>query len=195
MVRKSQKIPTGDRKDRLALAGEADVTGLVRRVQEEAQEVVGLTDAEVDEMDKEIWSTIRVARRYTNQVLKDAIHGTSRITGGIDSHAKMKIGQDLLVSAMLHPKIRKSLLRAMHENPIAGAKLMVAMMPKDINVEVTQQQGVILVPMRMDNVDEWEKKAIEGITGEVIDVQGEEPRVQCRSDAAAGGDPGAHADG
>ena len=68
---KSQKIPTGDRKDRLALAGEADVTGLVRRVQEEAQEVVGLTDAEVDEMDKEIWSTIRVARRYTNQVLKD----------------------------------------------------------------------------------------------------------------------------
>jgi len=172
---KSKKIPTGDPELRLALLQDADVDEVV------------MTPEELKEMDHEIFGACRVANKYANQIVKDRIHGTIN-SGGIDSHSKMKIAQDYLTTAFLHPRIRQSFLKAIEKNPIAAAKLLVAMMPKDINVEVTQQQGVILVPMRMENVEDWEKKAIASLSGgEIIEGEAGEPRLKSWDDLIAEG--------
>lgn len=173
MVR-ARRISTGDPEKRLELLQDADVDDVV------------MSQDELKAMDHEIFGACRVANKYANQIVKDRIHGTIN-SGGVDSHSKMKIAQDYLTTAFLHPVLRQAFLKAAIKNPIGAAKLVVAMMPKDINVEVTQQQGVILVPMRMENVEDWEKKVIQELSNGTT-IEGEQtPRVTSWDDLVAEG--------
>lgn len=175
------RINTGDPRTRQAFLGDADVKALVP--------VDGLSEEELKQMDQEIFGSSRVATHHVNRLLKESIHACEKIVGRVDSHTKMKIAQDYIFSAFLHPKIRRQFLKAAYENPLAAAKLGVAMMPKDINVEITQQQGVILVPMRMENTEDWEKKALAAVSGgEPIEVERLEPRVPSWDDIVAEGE-------
>lgn len=146
------------------------------------------TPAELDEMDKEIFKGCGVAKHHAGQMLKDRIFGLMHRE---TTHSKMKIALDWISTAFLHPVFRKRLLMAALEDPLAFARIMAALMPKDINVQVTKQQGVILVPMRMENVEDWEAKAIAEMSGgETIEMEAQEPRVGSWEEIVAGGGQG-----
>lgn len=134
-------------------------------------------------IDDEVFKGCTVAQRYANQIIRDTIHGT-KVPGTVDSHQKMKIAQDFIAGIFLHPIMRRRFLQAWHDDPIAGTKLLVSVMPKELNVNIEERKGVILVPMRMENVEEWEKKALAGSAGETIEGQ-ETPRVASWDDLVA----------
>ena len=89
------------------------------------------------------------------------------------THQKMKIALDFFATTWAQPEIQEKFVERVLEkdNVIQFAKLMASMMPKELNVEVTQQKGVILVPMRLDDPDEWEKQAQKQIDSHIIEAE------------------------
>lgn len=75
--------------------------------------------------------------------------------GTMTTHQKMKVAQDFLVSAFMSPEIGVPFLQACILDPIAGAKLAISIMPKELHVDVQQQTGVVMVPMKADSLEAW----------------------------------------
>lgn len=125
----------------------------------------------IEAMDRDIVNDCRVANRRVENWVADIARGQLR---ELDTHSKMKTAQDWTTTLFLHPSLRRQFIKQSMKNPLALAKLVVAMMPKELNVEVNNMQGVILVPMRA-NLDEWEKQVL--ADGRVIEGETLEPRV------------------
>lgn len=163
---KSKKVPTGmqTRKDRLALL---DDCGSILPSKEDMRV-----------LDREIMKQCTVAHKHARVLSEQMAEGNAESVGQLNSHSKMKLAQDFLVTAFMHPVLRRRFLEECVDDPMALAKLTMSTMPKELNVEINQTQGVILVPMRMENVDEWEKKAIAALSdGDTIDGEELPPRV------------------
>jgi hypothetical protein len=162
---KSEKVPTGmrTRKDRVALLKDNPLLP---------------TPEEIRALDREIMRECTVANKHARLLTQEMADGDEKSIGQLSSHSKMKLQQDFFVTAFMHPVMRRRFLEKCYEDPVALAKLSAAMMPKELNVEINQNQGVILVPMRMENVDEWEKKAIASLSdGDTIEGESLPPRV------------------
>ena len=117
-------------------------------------------------MDKDIMNECRVAHAQFHK--NDAAHVGPDSVRNMTSHQKMKVVQDYWATAFLHPTMRRRFLAKAAEEPVQFARIMASVMPKELNVDVTQQKGVLLVPMRMESMEEWEKRAIETINGETV---------------------------
>ena len=117
-------------------------------------------------MDKEIMNECRVAHAQFKE--RDPKHASPDSVRSMTSHQKMKVVQDYWATAFLHPIMRRRFLAKAAEEPVQFARIMASVMPKELNVDVTQQKGVLLVPMRMESMEEWEKRAIETINGETV---------------------------
>ena len=174
-IKRSNKVQTGSPAQRKALI--QDVGDLLP------------SDADIERIDREVFTSCGVGQANLVKLWKDQIHGR---LGKADTHSKMKVAQDWLTTAFMHPELRRAFLRKAFEDPIAVAKLVVAMMPKELNVEVSQQQGVVLVPMRMESIDDWEKKVL---SGELMGDLSEKPRVGSWDDIVAEGGDGSGDDG
>lgn len=73
-------------------------------------------------------------------------------------HQKMKVAQDFLVGVFLSPEIGVRFVEQAMEDPMAAAKLAVALMPKELHVDVENRTGVIMVPMREENFEQWQAR-------------------------------------
>lgn len=124
----------------------------------------------VEAVDKRVMDECRVAhaqfRERGDIKTKENPDGTKMMT----AHQKMKVVQDFWATAFLQPEVRRAFLMKAIEEPMQFAKIMASIMPKELNVEVVRKEGVILLPMRMDSVEEWEQAALKTIHGEVIDA-------------------------
>jgi hypothetical protein len=122
---------------------------------------------EVYAMDKAIMEETRVAHAQFKKK-NPACRGEESVRE-LTTHQKMKVLQDYWTTAFLQQPMRVRFLQAALEDPIGVAKIVASMMPKELNVEVTKKEGVILVPMRMDNVEDWERMAMRELGGPVIE--------------------------
>ena len=115
----------------------------------------------------------RVASKHINSVSKDE-EGLPKFND-LTTHQKMKIAQDFMITAFMSPEIGVRFLEAGKQDPIAFAKLALSLMPKELHVDVQQQTGVVLLPMKAESLEAW-TQMVEGHNRkeEIKDVTPEE---------------------
>jgi hypothetical protein len=105
-----------------------------------------------------MWSTIKRQARIANaQYCKTAKLDEDGVPiwQDLTTHQKMKIAQDFLVTAFMSPEIGVRFLEAAKLDPIAMAKLTFSVMPKELHVDVQQQSGVVILPMKAESLETW----------------------------------------
>ena len=164
------------RKPKKALDRKDLIQGANDLVEIAANGLMALNEDALIVMDRQIMAECRVA--HAQFKAKDPAHAGPDSVRSMTSHQKMKVVQDYWATAFLHPTMRRRFLAKAAEEPVQFARIMASVMPKELNVDVTQQKGVLLVPMRMESMEEWEKRAIETINGETVSP----PEIPTRKD-------------
>ena len=126
----------------------------------------------------ELWKAIRrqakVATnntKYVGRLDEDGCQPFESLT----THQKMKITQDFMATAFLQPEIGVRVIEAFMQDPIAFAKLTLSTHPKELHVDVTQQSGVVLLPMKAESLEAWMKTVADHTNRDkAIDVTPEE---------------------
>ena len=105
----------------------------------------------------ELWKSIKAQAKVANNNVKTAHKGPDGLPewGGMTTHQKMKIAQDFLVTAFMQPEIGVRFLEAARLDPLAMAKLTFSVMPKELHVDVQQQSGVVILPMKAESLETW----------------------------------------
>ena len=139
--------------------------------------------------------------RSAPEVLKDVMHeakvaaATIRRAGGgncsdnntpgeiwkqLTSHQKIKAFLDYGVSCMIQPEIAGRMIEDLMEDSkegklarIAMTRALIAQTPKEINIDVTNKTGVMLVPTKADSLTEW--MAEQGLGAKVVEGTVNEP--------------------
>lgn len=124
-----------------------------------------------------------VLMRSAPEVLKDVMHeakvaaATIRRAGGgncsenntpgeiwkqLTSHQKIKAFLDYGVSCMIQPEVALRMIEDLMEDSkegklarIAMTRALIAQTPKEINIDVNNKTGVMLVPAKADSLTEW----------------------------------------
>ena len=119
----------------------------------------------------ELWKSLRKTCTIANANLKNVRTNADGLPAleSLTVHQKMKIAQDFIMGAVLSPEIGEAFLEEARLKPMEAMKLAVAIMPKELNIDVQHKQGVIMVPMREDSFEAWLEKATNqaGLTKQV----------------------------
>ena len=103
---------------------------------------------------KEIWERCRqeAARRTPNTYYdRNGNPSFAKMT----ARDQMRMAQMFLVTAFMTPEIGSRFIEAIKDDPIAAAKLVVAISPKELHVEMNQTSGVVLLPMKVSSLEAW----------------------------------------
>lgn len=142
-----------------------------------------------------------VLMRSAPEVLKDVMHeakvaaATIRKAGGgncnennspgeiwkqLSSHQKIKAFLDYGVSCMIQPEIAGRMIEDLMEDSkegklarIAMTRALIAQTPKEINIDVNNKTGVMLVPAKADSLTEW--MAEQGLGPKIVEGTVNEP--------------------
>lgn len=140
-------------------------------------------------------------QRSAPEVLKDVMHEAKvaaaairRAGGGncsdnntpgeiwkqLTSHQKIKAFLDYGVSCMIQPEIAGRMIEDLMEDSkegklarIAMTRALIAQTPKEINIDVTNKTGVMLVPTKADSLTEW--MAEQGLGPKIVEGTVNEP--------------------
>lgn len=125
-----------------------------RIVRRESSEVSKIDPLVVEETDREVLDGMGSLNR-------------SRLTrAGSDSltlRQKQAAGAEYLASLVAHPAIRKGLVEAAMNDPVAILKIASSERPKEVHLEADIQHSIVVVPAQQNEAD-WLKhvQAIEG---------------------------------
>lgn len=74
---------------------------------------------------------------------------------GLTSRDKMLMVQDFLATAFLTPEIGIRFVAAIAKDPIAYARIIATILPREMTVDVTERKGVVLLPVHADSMAVW----------------------------------------
>jgi hypothetical protein len=102
----------------------------------------------------EIYQTVKKDSKVASKNIRMLPDGTPDWSC-MTTHQKMKVAQDFLTGVFLSPEVGVRFIQQAMEDPMAAAKLVTSIMPKELNIEVENKTGVIMVPMREESFDQW----------------------------------------
>lgn len=131
-----------------------------------------LSDVRLDELAHRIWKQSQVAQRRLNQrTMVYQSNGIAKEYGALNARDRAKVAADFISNVTGIQEYRKAYIQWAVENPGQHMKLQVAIMPKEIEVDVNANMGVIVLPAKMGSVREWEQAAIGNtVDGEVTET-------------------------
>ena len=93
-----------------------------------------------------------------------------------NARTKQRAVVDFVGSVFVSHEFRKRFVKAALEDPLTVAKLYFSTLPKDVEVSVNQQVGIVILPGKAGSVADWMEmaKGEKVIDGEVIGQEGQD---------------------
>lgn len=104
----------------------------------------------------DVWEASLVARANLSPVAEKAVRkdGTLSFTK-MNYKDQLRVTANVLVNLMAQPTYLEALAEWAHREPGQLAKMVVGMMPKEVEIDINQNIGIVVLPAKAGSVSDW----------------------------------------
>lgn len=131
-----------------------------------------MSEEEIGKIADVAWMDSRMA----NLIIKNGEgRGHPASWASCNARDKQRAVVDFVGSVFISHEFRKRFVKAALEDPLTVAKLYFSTLPKDVEVSVNQQVGIVILPGKAGSVADWMEmaKGEKVIDGEVVGSEGQ----------------------